>query len=81
MELSRGCYVEFEFCYGKYDGNLEEIKKVMECVSVIFIQCYEGDCSLCNDFSFVCGFERDKFWEKSYFFKDYQIFFIDEDKI
>ena len=74
LELSRRCHAEFEKCHKLYDGNLEKMKAAMTHVPETLIRCYEGDCSQCNRYSFLCGSKKENSWNKSYLPKEFQIY-------
>jgi len=62
LDLSRRCQAEFEMCFKKLDGNLAKIKQLMIKLPDTLIQCYQGDCSQCNKYSFVCGSKQENKW-------------------
>jgi hypothetical protein len=80
LELSKRCNSEFETCYHKCDGNLENMKDAMAHVPETLILCYQGDCSRCNEHSFICGSKKPKPWTKSYLPREFQIYPTESDE-
>lgn len=66
LELSRRCQSEFETCHKNFEGDLKKIQQAMVNLPGTLIQCYQGDCSDCNTYSFVCGSRKQNKWTKSY---------------
>lgn len=73
-ELARRCYAEFDACYRKLGGNITKIQEAMIKVPEVIINCYEGDCSDCNKYSFVCGSKKENPWIKGNLPPNFQIY-------
>lgn len=80
MEFSRRCNSEVEACHKLYKGNIEKIQEAMKPVPETLIRCFEGDCSQCNEYSFLCGSEKERKWIRTYLPQDFQIYPTEEDE-
>lgn len=74
LEVSRRCHAEFETCHQNLEGDFNKIKDAMIKVPETLIQCYQGDCSECNVYSFVCGSRKENPWTKNYVPNNFQIY-------
>ena len=66
LELSKRCTAEFESCHKKSKGNLTMMRKELSPVPQTLLLCYQGDCSDCNKYSFVCGSNKKNPWVKGF---------------
>ncbi|CAC5366564.1 unnamed protein product [Mytilus coruscus] len=65
----------------KYDKNIDEISKDLPKVLEATLRCYDGDCTLCPEYSIVCkGDAALNWWIHSLYLSTYQITALQMDK-
>lgn len=83
QELSQRCAAEFQACINKVGrGDVTKLEKALSNVPRTLIQCYQGDCSQCNEYSYVCGSKHGEHrWDKPYVMRDCLINPTSEDEV
>lgn len=80
LELSKRCTAEFEACHRKNKGDLAKMREDLATVPNTLLLCYQGDCTQCNKYSFVCGSNKKIPWVKGFQQQNMEIYPNDTDK-
>jgi hypothetical protein len=70
LELSKRCAAEFSACHDKFKDDFEKMREALAPVPSAIIKCYQGNCSLCRQHSFVCPDS----WDSSYLPGHFEIY-------
>lgn len=55
LDIDDRCQAEFEAAFAEHRNDLERLKNKVSYIPNAILQCYQGDCSLCQKHSYLCG--------------------------